>query len=225
MDRIRYNISQQYSVNKGVSLKMLCDKMPNEMYRRIMQTYVKSVVWKYKIIDDFKQGNFSDNGTDIKLLEVELKEKIATELLMEMIAGMFSGHFIVVFLYNKEVALGAAREKMFTRGEKEIVATEFVPYDFSRRLTVIDYDSDCGKNTTQIFDRIIREIRTQKKEIQMHAALRALKKEKKEVINPNKAAAIKAAVDEFSAENLERIRKDTEYVQSRLVVEHINKGA
>ena len=59
----------------------------------------------------------------------------------------------------------------------------------------------------------------------MHAALRALKKEKKEVINPNKAAAIKAAVDEFSAENLERIRKDTEYVQSRLVVEHINKGA
>ena len=75
MDRIRYNISQQYSVNKGVSLKMLCDKMPNEMYRRIMQSYVKSVVWKYKIIDDFKQGNFSDNGTDIKLLEVELEKR------------------------------------------------------------------------------------------------------------------------------------------------------
>lgn len=225
MDRIRYNISQQYSVDKGVSLKMLCDKMPNEMYRRIMQSYVKSVVWRYKIIDDFRQSKFADNGADIKLLEVELKEKISTELVMEMIASMFSGQFIVVFLYNGEVALGAAREKMFAKGEKEVVATEFVPYDFSRRLSVIDYDLDCGKNTTQIFDRIIREIRTQKKEIQMREALRALKKEKKEVKNVSKAAAMKAAVNEFSAENLERIRKDAEYVQSRLAVEHINRGA
>ena len=204
---------------------MLCDKMPNEMYRKIMQSYVKSVVWKYKIIDDFRQRNVAEIGTDIKLLEVELKEKLATELLMEMIAGMFSGQFIVVFSYNGEIALGASREKMFVKGEKEIVATEFVEYDFSRRLAVIDYDLDCGKDTTQIFDRIIHEIRTQKKEIQMREALQALKKEKHEVVSEHKVASIKAALDEFSAENLERIRKDSEYVQSRLVVEHIDKGA
>lgn len=223
MDRIRYNISQQYSIDKGVSLKMLCDRMPNEMYRRIMQSYVKSVVWKYKIVDDFKQGNFTE--VDIKLLEVELKEKIATELLMDMIAGMFSGHFIVVFVYQNELALGASKEKTFGREEKEIVATEFVPYNFNDKLTVVDYDLDCGKSTEQIFERIFREIRTQKKEIQMREALRALKKEKRMVKGVSRATEMKAAVDEFSAENLERIRRDSEYVQSRLIVEHINKGA
>lgn len=224
MNRIRYNISQQYSVDKGVSLKMLCNKMPNETYRRILQTCVKSVVWRYKIVDDFKESTSTDGGADIKILEVELNEKIASELLMELIAGMFSGYYVVVFLYNDEIALGASKEKEAGKKEKDIITTSFMPYDFSRKFMMIDYDKDCGKTTTFIFERIMKEIRTQRKEMQMQEALRALQKEKKEVKNIGRAAEIKQAVEAFSAENLERIRKDSEYVKSRLLVEHINEG-
>lgn len=300
MGTVRYNISQQYGVEKGVSLKLLCDKMPNEVYRKIMQSYVKSVVWRYKIIDDLDENNPQQVLRDIKILEVELYNKVATELIMEMIAGMFSGYYVVVFICQNEMAMGAAREKQNGKREKEIVATTFLQYDFSRKLTIIDYEKDSGKSTTEIFDRIMKEIRYKKKEIQMQDALKNLKRisvkkavetetfsqkfieniveekknieeskeeskeesvvdslqkqeeipqenqenniarpdfgsiknedavaeEKNKIDAYNEKALLKSRLkmDEFSFENLNRIRQDADFIQSRLSMSRINRS-
>ena len=90
----------------------------------------------------------------------------------------------------------------------KMCSTEFYPYDVDRMIEVLDYDTDCGKTTEQIHKRIFATLRQQKRVIMIEKAFERLSRD----------SAKETFAYEFSYENLERIRRDADFVQSQLKV-------
>ena len=90
----------------------------------------------------------------------------------------------------------------------KMCSTDFYPYDADRMIEVLDYDTDCGKTTEQVHKRIFATLRQQKRVIMIEKAFERLSRD----------SAKETFAYEFSYENLERIRRDAEFVQSQLKV-------
>lgn len=220
MGVLKYNISQEYCIGREVSVDMLCEKIPDETYRKILSSYVSHISWEYRIeSNDMMQGSRQTLHRSLQIVEVDLNAKISSELLTEIMASIFGSLFVAVFVYKNEIALGTIKPKFSNVGEKEIVTSSFYSFDSEKRLELIDYEQDHGKQPYLIHERIYKEIRQKKKENEMQEALSSIfqdtglpEMEKDEERGPLSF--------DFSLEDLEQIRQDTEYVQDRLKCDH-----
>ena len=117
--------------------------------------------------------------------------------------------FVIVYLCEQEIAMAT-----FVPGENEeegkICATDFYSYDMSHMIEILDFEQDANKSVEEIHNRIMSEIRQQKKEIMIEKAFAGMHK------------SVQQEPDleyEFNEENLEKIREDANFVQEQLRVD------
>ena len=80
----------------------------------------------------------------------------------------------------------------------------------SHMIEILDFEQDANKSVEEIHNRIMSEIRQQKKEIMIEKAFAGMHK------------SVQQEPDleyEFSEENLEKIREDANFVQEQLRVD------
>lgn len=211
MSEGRYNIPKQYRVDKGMPLNILFQRIDNEKCREIFETDVEAVTWNYQLTDaeGIKDVNALIRQKGISVFEVGLKHKISTELLTEVLAGLFQKPMVLVYLCEGELAMGTFLPN--GKGNSgRTVSTDFFPYDESRMIEILDFEQDADKTTEQIHKRIYMTLRQQKKIIMIEKAFQNMKKEKMPRVD---------LTYEFSMENIARIREEAEYCESRLRVE------
>lgn len=211
MSEGRYNIPKQYKVDKGMPLNILFQRIDNTKCREIFETDVEAITWNYQITDEdgISDVNALIRQKGISVLEVVLRHKISTELLTEILAGLIQKPLVLVYLCEGELAMGTYLPS--GKGNSgRTVSTDFFPYDSSRMIEILDFEQDSGKETEQIHKRIYMTLRQQKKVIMIEKAFQNMKHEKM----PRADLAY-----EFSMENIERIREEAEYCESRLHVE------
>lgn len=209
MNECRYNIPKQYKVDKGMPLEPLLGKIENPKCRRIIETGVESVKWCYHIVDKKGIVNVAElvRESGLSVLEIVLRRQICPELLTEVFAGLFQRPIVLAYLCADELSLGTflpAGNAMNGR----MCSTDFYPRDTGRMIDIMDYEQDTGKSAAQIHERILATIRRQKRAIMIEKAY--------EQINDRMEDEILAF--EFSLENLEKIREDSEFVQAQLRV-------
>ena len=218
MGVLKYNISQEYCIGREVSVDMLCEKIPDETYRKILSSYVSHITWEYRIENnDMMQGSRQTLHRSLQIIEVDLKAKISSELLTEIMASIFGNLFVAVFVYKNEIALGTIKPKFTNVGEKEITTSSFYAFDSDKRLELIDYEEDQGKQPYAIHERLYHMIRKKKKENEMQEALSSIFQDTgiPEIDQNEEREPLSF---DFSLEDLEQIRQDTEYVQGRLSI-------
>ncbi len=209
MSECRYNIPKQYKVDKGMPLEPLLGKIENPKCRRIIEAGVESVKWCYHIVDKKGIVNVAElvreNG--LSVLEVSLRRQICPELLTEVFAGLFQRPIVLAYLCAGELSLGT-----FFPTENAAVgrmcSTDFYPCDTERMIDILDYERDYNKSVVQTHERILATIRQQKRIIMIEKAY--------EQINSKVENDIPDF--EFSIENLDKIREDSEFVQAQLRV-------
>ena len=211
MSEGRYNIPKQYKVDKGMPLNILFQRIDNAKCREIFETGVEAVTWNYQITDEegITDVNTLIRQKGISVFEVVLKYKISTELLTEVLVGLIQKPMVLVYLCEGELAMGTY-VPLGKGNSGRSVSTDFFPYDESRMIGILEFEQDAGKNTEQIHKRIYMTLRQQKKVIMIEKAFQNVKKDKVQRAN---------LAYEFSMENLERIREEAEYCESRLHVE------
>lgn len=210
MSEGRYNIPKQYKVDKGMPLNVLFQRIDNPKCREIFEIGIEGIVWNYQITDEegITDVNVLLRQKGISVFEVVLKQKISTELLTEILAGLIQKPMILVYLCEGELAMGTFLPS--DRGNSgKTVSTDFFPYDTSRLIEVLDFEQDSGKTAEQIHKRIYATLRQQKKVIMIEKAFQSMKQEKVPKVD---------LAYEFSMENIARIREDAEYCESRLHV-------
>ena len=224
MGVLKYNISQEYCIGREVSVDMLCEKIPDETYRKILSSYVSHITWEYRIENnDMMQGSRQTLHRSLQIIEVDLKAKISSELLTEIMASIFGNLFVAVFVYKNEIALGTIKPKFTNVGEKEITTSSFYAFDSDKRLELIDYEEDQGKQPYAIHERLYHMIRKKKKENEMQEALSSIFQDTgiPEIDQNEEREPLSF---DFSLEDLEQIRQDTEYVQGRLSIHNESKA-
>ena len=196
MSECRYNIPKQYRVDKGMPLEALYPRMKDSKCREIFETEIVSMEWLLR-----KKG--------ISVFEVITRQKISPELMTEVFADLIRKRFVIVYLCEQEIAMAT-----FVPGENEeegkICATDFYSYDMSHMIEILDFEQDANKSVEEIHNRIMSEIRQQKKEIMIEKAFAGMHK------------SVQQEPDleyEFSEENLEKIREDANFVQEQLRVD------
>lgn len=203
MSEGRYNIPRQYKVDKGMPLNTLFEKIDNLKCRKIFETELQSVEWCYQLADKEGIANVAElmKEKGLSIFEVSLKRKISPDLLTEVFAEIIRRPMVLVYLCGEELAMGAA-------AAEKICAADFYPHDMEHMIDLIDYDTDYDKSTEQIHERIFDAIRKKKRELLIDREFKQVSKDKeKEMMS-----------FEFSLENLDRIRADADFVQSRLRV-------
>ena len=211
MSEGRYNIPKQYRVDKGMPLNILFQRIDNVKCREIFETDVEAVTWNYQITDEdgITDVNALIRQKGISVFEVVLKHKISTELLTEVLVGLIQKPMVLVYLCEGELAMGTYLP--CGKGNSgRTVSTDFFPYDVSRMIEILDFEQDSGKDVEQIHKRIYMTLRQQKKIIMIEKAFQNMKSEKMPRVD---------LAYEFSMENIERIREEAEYCESRLRVE------
>lgn len=209
MSEGRYNIPRQYKVEKGMPLKTLFDKIDNLKCRRIFESAVASVEWCYHLVDKEGITNVVElvREKGMSVFEVQLKTKVSPDLLTEVFAGLIHRPMVITYLCDGELSMGVFIP-VGEAGAGKMCATDFYPYDAERMIELIDYATDSDKSTEQIHKRIFAMIRQQKRIIMIEKAFERLSHEREE----------EKMTFEFSLENLDRIRADADFVQSRLRV-------
>ena len=141
--------------------------------------------------------------------KLESLAKARTELLTEVLAGLIQKPMVFVYLCGEELAMGTYLPS--PKGNcGRTVSTDFFPYDSSRMIEILDFEQDGDKSAEQIHKRIYMTLRQQKKVIMIEKAFQNMKSEKMPKVD---------LTYEFSMENIERIREEAEYCESRLRVE------
>lgn len=162
MSEGRYNIPKQYKIDKGMPLEVLFQRIDNEKCREIFFTEVESMVWNYQITDEegITDINALIRQKGISVFEVVLKNKISTELLTEILAGLIQKPMVLVYLCEEELAMGTYLPSSKGNSGK-MVSTDFFPYDSSRMIEILDFEQDCDKTAEQIHKRIYTTLRQQ----------------------------------------------------------------
>lgn len=219
MSRGRYNIPKQYRVDKGMPLEALSQRIANTKCRQIFETEIESITWCYQIVDEENLTDASalirQNG--VSVFEVQMKSKVSTELLTELLAGLIPKRTLITYICDNELAVATfvPAEKGFAA---KICATDYYPFDITRMIEMIDFEKDCDKPVTEIYKRIFMTIRQQKRIIMIEKAF--------ENMNKSKPKPQQQQMDfEFAIENLAKIREDAKYVQNQLHVETHNVDA
>lgn len=209
MSEGRYNIQKQYKVDKGMPLDALFERIDNLKCRRIFEAEIECVEWSYHLVDKegIKDRKDLVREPGLSIFEVNLKRKISPDLLTEVFAGLLQRPMVMVYLCDGELSMGTYIPSGKGNAGK-MCSTDFYPYDADRMIEVLDYDTDCGKTTEQVHKRIFATLRQQKRVIMIEKAFERLSRD-----NAKETFAY-----EFSYENLERIRRDAEFVQSQLKV-------
>lgn len=214
MNEGKYNIPKQYKVDKGMPLEVLFQRIEHVKCREIFETEVESIVWKYQLTDEdgIADVNWLIRQQGISVFEVVLRQKISTELLTETLAGIIQKPIVFVYLCEEELAMGT----YIPSGKGNVgrtVSTDFFPYDSTRMIEILDLEQDARKTTEQIHKRLYMTLRQQKKAIMIEKAFQNMKNKQEPKLNPSASLAY-----ELSIENLERIRADAAYCESRLHV-------
>lgn len=219
MSRGRYNIPKKYRVDKGMPLEALSQRIANTKCRQIFETEIESITWCYQIVDEENLTDASalirQNG--VSVFEVQMKSKVSTELLTELLAGLIPKRTLITYICDNELAVATfvPAEKGFAA---KICATDYYPFDITRMIEMIDFEKDCDKPVTEIYKRIFMTIRQQKRIIMIEKAF--------ENMNKSKPKPQQQQMDfEFAIENLAKIREDAKYVQNQLHVETHNVDA
>ena len=211
MSECRYNIPKQYRVDKGMPLEALYPRMKDRKCREIFETEIVSMEWCYHITDGESTPDMASllRKKGISVFEVITRQKISPELMTEVFADLIRKRFVIVYLCEQEIAMAT-----FVPGENEeegkICATDFYSYDMSHMIEILDFEQDANKSVEEIHNRIMSEIRQQKKEIMIEKAFAGMHK------------SVQQEPDleyEFSEENLEKIREDANFVQEQLRVD------
>ncbi|MDE6917771.1 MAG: hypothetical protein K2P39_13355 [Lachnospiraceae bacterium] len=207
MSEGRYNIPKQYKVDKGMPLDVLFQKIDNLKCRRIFEAEIESVEWSYHLVDKegVKDMKALVREQGLSVFEVNLRHRIAPDLLTEIFAGLLQRPILMVYLCDGELSMGT----YIPVGKSgRTCSTEFYPYDADRMIEVLDYDMDSGSTTQQIHKRIYATLCQQRRMILIEKAFERLNKESEK----------ETFAYEFSLENLDRIRADADFVQSQLRV-------
>lgn len=207
MSEGRYNIPKQYKVDKGMPLDALFQKIDNLKCRRIFEAGIESVEWSYHLVDreGVKDMRELVREQGLSVFEVNLKRKIAPDLLTDVFAGLLQRPMVMVYLCDGELSMGTYLPVGKT---SRTCSTDFYPYDADRMIEVLDFDTDCDKTTQQIHKRIYATLCQQKRMIMIEKAFEGL----------NRESERESFAFEFSVENLDRIRADADFVQSQLRV-------
>lgn len=209
MKECRYNIPKQYKVDKGMPLDALFEKLENPKCRKILESGVECVKWCYHIVDKEGITNMVElvREKGLSVFEVSLKRKICPDLLTEVFAGLLQRPIVLVYLCEGELSMG-----IFVPTGKgstgRMCSTDFYPYDEERMIELLDYERDCNKTADQIHRRIFTTLRQQKRLIMIEKEFEKLNEKTEEDI----------LSFEFSLENLDKIRADSEFVQAQLRV-------
>ncbi|MDE7030565.1 MAG: hypothetical protein K2P63_11460 [Lachnospiraceae bacterium] len=207
MSEGRYNIPKQYKVDKGMPLDVLFQKIDNLKCRRIFEAEIESVEWSYHLVDKegVKDMKALVREQGLSVFEVNLRHRIAPDLLTEIFAGLLQRPILMVYLCDGELSMGT----YIPVGKSgRTCSTEFYPYDADRMIELLDYDMDSGSTTQQIHKRIYATLCQQRRMILIEKAFERLNKESEK----------ETFAYEFSLENLDRIRADADFVQSQLRV-------
>ncbi|MCM1183008.1 MAG: hypothetical protein NC337_06520 [Roseburia sp.] len=209
MSECRYNIPKQYKVDKGMPLEPLLGKLENAKCRRIIESSVESVKWCYHIVDKKGIVNVAElvRESGLSVLEVSLRRQVCPELLTEVFAGLFQRPIILAYLCGEEFSLGTFLPSENTMAGR-MCSTDFYPRDTERMIEIMDYERDQDKTVAQMHERFLATLRRQKRAIMIEKAY--------EQINDKVEDEILAF--EFSLENLDKIREDSEFVQAQLRV-------
>lgn len=209
MSKGRYNIPRQYRVDKGMPLNTLFAKIDNLKCRRIFESEVEAVEWCYHLVDKEGITNVAElvREKGFSVFEIRLKHKISPDLLTEVFAGLIRRPMVMAYLCDGELSMGV----FIPAGESSagrMCSTDFYPYDAERMIELMNYDTDGNMTTEQIHKRIFAMVRQQKRVIMIEKAFERLSREREQEIMSF----------EFSIENLDKIRADADFVQSRLKV-------
>lgn len=209
MSEGRYNIPKQYKIDKGMPLDALFQKIDNLKCRRVFECEIESMEWSYQIADREGVTGMASllKQKGLSVFEVCLKRKISPDLLTEVFAGLLQRPMVLIYLCGGELSMGTFMPSGSGASGK-MCSTEFYPYDAKRMIEVLDFGMDNDKDIEQIHKRIFATIRQQKRMIMIEKAFDRL----------NKDSEKETLAFEFSAENLNRIRADADYVQSQLKV-------
>lgn len=209
MSEGRYNVPKQYKIDKGMPLEALFGKIEDVKCRRIFETVVESVVWKYHLVNKEGVSNAADlvKERGLSVFEVSLKEEVPPDLLTEIFAGLLQRPIVMVYLCDGELSMGTFIP--MGRGiTGRMCSTDFYPYDAERMIEILDFELDFEKNVDQIHKRIFATLRQQRRIIMIEKAYEGL----------NKDTEGESLSFEFSLENLDKIREDADFVQSQLRV-------
>lgn len=209
MSEGRYNIPRQYKVDKGMPLEPLLQRIDNLKCRRIFEAEIESIEWCYQMVDREGITNMMElmRERGLSIFEVHLKRKISPELLTEVFARILQRPMVMVYLCDGELSMGTFIP-MGKGTTGRMCSTDFYPYDAERMIELLDYETDCDKNTDQIHKRIFATLRQQKRMIMIEKAFERLNRDQER----------ETFTFEFSIENLNRIRADADFVQSQLKV-------
>lgn len=112
---------------------------------------------------------------EFPVFEVITRQKISPELMTEVFADLIRKRFVIVYLCEQEIAMAT-----FVPGENEeegkICATDFYSYDMSHMIEILDFEQVANKSVEEIHNRIMSEIRQQKKEIMIEKAFAGMHK-------------------------------------------------
>lgn len=209
MSEGRYNIPKQYKVDKGMPLKLLSEKIDNLKCRRIFEAEIEYVEWSYHLVDKDGITNVAElvREKGLSVFEIGLRRKISPDLLTEIFAGLIQKPVVMVYLCDGELSMGT----FIPTGKGNtgrMCSTDFYPYDAERMIEVLDFSEDNDKKIEQVHQRIYSTLRQQKRVIMIEKAFERLSRD-----NERETLSF-----EFSPENLDRIRADADFVQSRLRV-------
>lgn len=209
MSEGRYNIPKQYKVDKGMPLDALFRRIDNLKCRRIFESEIESMEWRYHLVDKDGITNRAElvREQGLSVFEVNLRRKISPDLLTEVFAGLLQRPVVMVYFCGGEMSMGT----FLPMGEgmpDKMCSTDFYPYDADRMIELLDFETDWDKSVDQIHRRILADLRQQKRVIMIEKAFERLNKERER----------ESFAFEFSLENLERIRADADFVQSQLKV-------
>lgn len=212
MSEGRYNIPKQYRVERGMPVELLNQRIDNQKCRQIFDTEIASMTWCYQITDDNGSSDVNTlmRAKGISVFEVVTRHKVSPELMTEVFANLIPKRFIIMYICDGELSIGTYIPPQKGMAPK-LCVTDFYPYDASRMIDVLDFEQDFDKTTEQIQARFLATVRQQKRIIMIEKAFESMKKETR-----------KQEQDlsfEFSAENLDKIREDADYVQEQLRVE------
>lgn len=206
-----YNIPASFMVEKGLPIEFLNQKIKNDKCREIFDSVVKSITWKYQIVNDdvLSIPGALTGKRGISVFEVLLKTEADPELLTEIIAGFIPRRMVLIFISEDMMAISSYVPDEHGL-EPRLQNTCFYEYSVNAQIDIYNIREDLHKDYKVIQRRILGELKEKKKEMLIDKTFAQVSKTKKNRLDDFDIL--------FSQANLDKIREDAEFVEEQLKV-------